>query len=545
MPKKNKPQQPDKLLESARSLESSVIQLAERGKLREAVEGCKELTASFPAYGSGWYTASHLALQLKNPVAALSAIETALVLQPDNMQWRLHLGSCMMQLGRHAQARQVATDLSARTTLDAVQCASLGRLFSQLELMDESLLQYQRAVEQAPSNGSNYYNLATVQRALGDFPAAEANFTKAIALNQKDYDAWYARSELRHHSADNNHIDELKSLLHCGIDNPRDRVQILYALAREQEDCGDTEQSFDHLQQGAQLRRQHLDYHVDSDIATMAQLRKEYSAALFDASIAGFSSRQPVFVVGLPRSGTTLVERILGSHSAVHAAGELNDFPRQMMHQVKALAQAESKGGQPPGREQLLSLTTRLDFRQLGEDYIRSTQSRSGGATHFIDKLPLNFMYIGLIHLALPEAKIIHLQRNPMDSCYAMYKTLFRDAYPFSYDLQELGNYYLAYRKLMAHWQEAIPGLIHTVDYESLVQDIEPVTRGLLEYCDLGWEQQCLDFHSNTAASTTASAVQVRSALYNTSVGKWRQYARQLQPLAEQLTKAGVDIGQA
>jgi tetratricopeptide (TPR) repeat protein len=540
----NNTQQPDDTLEPARALERTVVQLAESGKHKEAIAYCQNLTAKFPRYGSGWHTASQLALQLNNPQAALAAIDKALTLQPENPQWQIHRLTCLVQLAMHGEARLAALDLSTRTTLNAAHCASLGSLFSQLEMMEESLVQYQRAVEQAPSNGSNYYNLATAQRALGDFTGAAENFSRAIALDQTDYDAWYARSELRQPGGPGNHIAALKSLLQSGVDNPKGRVQILYALAGELEDAGEPEDSFRYLQQGAQLRREHLDYQVDSDTATMAQLQKEFSAPLFDGHIPGFANSQPLFVVGLPRTGTTLVERVLGAHSSVYPAGELNDFPRQMMRLVRALAQGESKSRQPLAREQLLSLTTHLDFRQLGESYSQSTQARIGDAAHFIDKLPLNFMYVGLIHLALPDARIIHVQRNPMDSCYAMYKTLFRDAYPFSYRLQELGEYYLAYRELMAHWQNVMPGVIHSINYEDLVADIEPEARRLLEHCELDWQQQCLDFQVNRAASTTASAVQVRRTLYNTSVGKWRQYASQLQPLADQLSKAGVDIGE-
>jgi hypothetical protein len=189
-----------------------------------------------------------------------------------------------------------------------------------------------------------------------------------------------------------------------------------------------------------------------------------------------------------------------------------------------------------------LALTASLDFRQLGVAYLESSRPGTGHTAHFVDKLPLNFMYAGLIHLALPGARIVHVQRHPMDTCYAIYKTLFRDAYPFSYKLQELGEYYLAYRQLMAHWQQVMPGVIHTVRYEDLVADIESETGQLLEHCGLPFQEQCLRFHENDSASTTASAAQVRTALYSSSVGMWRQYEQQLQPLVDQLTASGIEI---
>ena len=448
----------------------------------------------------------------------------------------------LAQLGRHAEARSIAIDLATQTMSTAQACSSLGLLLSQLDLMNEASKQYQRAVELAPEQGGSYYNLATAQRALGDLPAARSNFSRAIELNKADFDAWYARSELGGQTGDHNNIAELEALLDAGIDTPQGKVQVLYALARELENTGQAEQSFHCLQQGADLRRQHLNYRVQSDLDTLHQIQDNFSAKLFDRPASGYENREPLFVLGLPRTGSTLVERILGSHSDVHAAGELNNFPRQMMRQVQTVARAQNPAAKALPREQLLALTASLDFRQLGDAYVESTRPGTGHTAHFVDKLPLNFMYAGLIHLALPNARIVHVQRRPMDSCYAIYKTLFRDAYPFSYNLQELGEYYLAYRQLMAHWQQVMPGVIHTVRYEDLVADIESKTGQLLEHCGLPFQQQCLRFHENDSASTTASAAQVRSALYSSSVGTWRQHERQLQPLVDQLTAAGLEI---
>jgi hypothetical protein len=186
-------------------------------------------------------------------------------------------------------------------------------------------------------------------------------------------------------------------------------------------------------------------------------------------------------------------------------------------------------------------MTAKLDFHALGEAYISGTRPLRGDVPYFIDKLPFNYLYAGLIHLALPRAKIINVQRHPMDTCYAVYKQWFKDAYPFSYKLDELGDYYVAYHQLMRHWNEVMPGVIHTLQYESLVADIDGETHRLLQYCGLPWEDQCLRFYQNTQASTTASALQVRQPVYASSVGKWRHYARHLEPLRAQLESAGID----
>jgi len=182
-----------------------------------------------------------------------------------------------------------------------------------------------------------------------------------------------------------------------------------------------------------------------------------------------------------------------------------------------------------------------VDFRALGQAYMTATRPLRDARPHFIDKLPFNFLYAGPIHLALPRAKIINVQRHPLDTCFAVFKQLFRDAYPYSYDLDELGQYYVAYRRLMQHWNDVMPGVIHTVRYEALVADVEGEARRLLEYCGLPWQDACLRFHENPQASTTASALQVRQPVYASSVGKWRNFERQLAPLRRRLEDAGID----
>jgi hypothetical protein len=277
-------------------------------------------------------------------------------------------------------------------------------------------------------------------------------------------------------------------------------------------------------------------YDVATDLAILAKIREVYAASLFDGRIEGFDCADPIFIIGMPRTGTTLVERLLGSHSQVCAAGELNEFALELVRLARQLP-----GPTPTSRLDFVAATAGLDFRALGEGYVRRTRAMRDDRPFFIDKLPFNFLYAGLIHLALPRAKIISLRRHPLDTCYAVYKQLFKDAYPFSYDLDELGRYYIAYDELMRHWHSVMPGVIHTVAYEALVADLEGETRRLLDHCGLAWEEACLHFHRNSRASTTASAVQVRQPIYDTSIGKWRHYARQLEPLRASLERAGIE----
>jgi len=209
----------------------------------------------------------------------------------------------------------------------------------------------------------------------------------------------------------------------------------------------------------------------------------------------------------------------------------------QMMKLVKARA-----GNRDMARDELVRRSAELDYKKLGEAYIDSTRPFTGHTPRFIDKLPLNYLYAGLIHLALPNARIINLRRHPLDTCYAIYKQLFVDAYPFSYDLRELGQYYAAYHRLMEHWQSVLPGAVHVVEYEKLVTDLEGEARRLLKFCNLDWQLQILKFHESKDASTTASSVQVRQPVYQSSVGRWQQYRQQLAPLIEVLEAAEIPL---
>jgi hypothetical protein len=245
----------------------------------------------------------------------------------------------------------------------------------------------------------------------------------------------------------------------------------------------------------------------------------------------------PIFIVGLPRSGSSLVERILSSHSQVFSAGELDCFALGLTDAVRRAGEREHIP-----REELVAISATLDFAALGRDYLARARAVSGARGRFIDKMPLNYLYCALIRRALPQARIIHVFRQPMAAAYAMYKTLFKNGYPFSYDLGEIARYYAAYRRLMAHWRVTLPGVIHEQNYESLIADQRGETRRLLEHCGLEWEDACIAFHRNPAPITTASASQVRRPLYDSSVAQWRHYEPQLADLKAALVAEGIDL---
>jgi hypothetical protein len=312
-------------------------------------------------------------------------------------------------------------------------------------------------------------------------------------------------------------------------------VQLCYALAKELEDMGEYRESFVFLKRGADLRRSRLSYQVASDVEAMAEIARVFDAArlakVVPLQAVAADAPIPVFVLGLPRSGTTLVDRIISSHTAVDSLGELSDLPLAVMRVV----------GRSPGKFDLIRRSASVDAAQIGRSYLESVAGYERSARYFIDKTPHNYLYIGLISLALPQARILHLRRNPLDSCYAMYKTLFRNGAPFSYDLGDLATYYLAREKLMDHWRRVLPGRFLDVDYERLVGDQETVSRQMVAHCGLEWQPRCLEFYNNESAAATASAAQVRQPIYRSSVERWRSYHTELQPLAAALRDGGVN----
>ncbi len=477
-------------------------------------------------------------MQAHDWTGAIGGIDRALQLAPRDARLLFHRAQCLQALGRVAQSRDYAAAAQDCAPCDPVLLDAIGGLLSRCNDQQRALAAYERAVSLAPGAAHFMFNRATVYRFLGRFADAEADYDRVIALRPADYEAYKNRSDLRVQSLEANHIKELEALLAQGIADWSGQVQIRFALAKEYEDVGDYARSFRHLRQGADLRREHLRYDVATDVATVDWIMEAFPAGFFGAAEAGRAPAEaPIFIVGLPRSGSTLVDRILGSHSKIHCAGELEHFARCIVAAVR-----RRHGGAPSGRRELVARSAELDFPALGRDYLDRVGAAPAEGVRFTDKMPLNYLYCGLIRRSLPNAKIVHVSRTPMAACFAVYKTLFKDGYPFSYDLGEISRYYIGYRRLMDHWQTMMPEAMYSLSYEALVKDQRTETRKLLEFCGLEWQESCLDFHRNPSATTTASAAQVRRPLYESSVSQWRNYAPQLADLHGMLSAAGLNL---
>jgi hypothetical protein len=306
-----------------------------------------------------------------------------------------------------------------------------------------------------------------------------------------------------------------------------------YALAKEYEDLGHYPEAIEVLARGAQAFRSTLQYDSEDELRTHADIRAVFTRDAMEKLAPGDDSEGPVFVIGMPRTGTTLVERLLGSHSQVCSIGEFTDFPMLLTDQIGLAERAGATGS-------TIELSLKIDFAELGARYLKAARDLAGDSPFFVDKLPVNFLYCGYILAALPNARLIHLTRDPLDTCYAVYKTLFLNAYAFSYDLEELADYTISYHRHMQHWEEVLPGRILNVRYEKLVQEPETEARRILDGCGLAWEEAVLDFHTQDSPSMTASAMQVRKPFYTESIGAWKRAGSAFDPVREKLAAAGL-----
>ncbi|MDH3842164.1 MAG: sulfotransferase [Chromatiales bacterium] len=520
-------------MSTAPELESEVRRLSQAGQLREAAEACDRLNQQHPDFLPGWITASDLALRVNEPLISVRAIDQALRLAPGRPDLLIRRVDSLARAGESQAAVDTARLLDGLVFETAPAASSFALLLHRLGLHAQARTHFARACELEPEEGQHYYNLASLERYLGNREAAEAALERCIECRPGDADAHLMRAGLQDQTAEQNNIESLLNAYELTRDTPQDRLRVCYALAKELEDIADYDRAFKYLEEGSTLRRKAMQYTPAKDLRAIEMIRETFSREVIERDIEGHISAEPIFVIGMPRTGTTLVERILSSHSVVRSAGESKAFAVQL---VSECSKVEDRPPDDVG--DLITRSIDVDFAALGEGYVNEARPVGERVAHFVDKMPLNFLYAGLIHQALPKARIVLLERDPMDTCYAVYKTLFEGVYPYSYDLVELANYFVAYRRLVRHWRDVMPGVMHVVRYEEIATNPQPVIEDLLQYCGLSFEQSCREFFNNPDVSTTASAVQVRSDVFTSSIGKWKNYAAQLEPVAEILENA-------
>ncbi len=509
-----------KLLEAAAALCDNQLAVAERL--------LKPYLADHPTNAAAIRMLGEVAARLGRLEDAEALLARCVELAPGFVEARHNHATILYRLNRSQDALAQLDWLLARNPAHPgyrnLKAAALGRVGDYegaIALYDDLL----KAYPDQPKGWMSYgHSLKTVGRQADSIEA----YRRAIALAPQLGDAWWSLANLKTVRFSDEDVAVMEAQLARTDLVDEDRFHLHFALGKALEDGGLFERSFGHYRDGAALRRKAVDYDADNTSAHAARSKAVLTRAFFDARPDwGSDAPDPIFIVGLPRSGSTLIEQILSSHSAVEGTMELPDI----------ISIARRLGGrvrrdQPSAYPEMLTDLDADACRALGEEFLERTRiQRKLGRPFFIDKMPNNFAHVGLIHLILPRAKIIDARRHPLGCCFSAFKQHFARGQTFSYDLTELGRYYADYTDLMAHYDAVLPGVVHRVIYEQMVADPEGQVRALLDYCGLPFEPGCLKFYENDRAVRTASSEQVRRPIFTDGVDQWRSYEPWLGPL--------------
>jgi tetratricopeptide (TPR) repeat protein len=444
--------------------------------------------------------ANALFLQQKAP-EGLAEINRLLEQAPDTPAYRNLQAACLALIGDHETVNRIYEDLLVTYGRQPKIWLNYGHSLRAVGRQEDAVAAYRRSIALAPGLGEAYWSLANL-KVVKFTPAEDAAITRMAEMPTLADD---------------------------------DRIHLHYALGKAREDAGQSAQAFAHFARGAALRRARTPYNIDELAGVVARSRALFTPEMLaDRQDAGSQDDAPIFIVGLPRSGSTLIEQILASHSRVEGTMELPDINHMVQDLIRAIP-----GGASTAWPDLLGALTPARLKALGDDYIARTRvHRVMGRPLFIDKMPNNFQHVGFIRLILPRARIIDARRHPMGACFSAFKQHFAHGQDFSYDLGDLGAYYQLYIELMRHFDAVAPGTVHRVIYEDLVEDTEGEVRRLLAACGLAFEPDCLEFYRNTRAVRTVSSEQVRQPIFREGLDQWRHYEAWLAPLAEALGPA-------
>jgi tetratricopeptide (TPR) repeat protein len=543
------------------------VALKEMGRHLEAVSVYRALLEIEPACAEAYSNLGVILHAVGRPEAAATALRRAIALKPHYAEAHNNLGLALADNGlledadhTFRRALELKPDYAyAYSNLATVQKErgdlhgaiessqraielkpdyagahnNLGTVLKELDRSEEALACYDKAISlQAPGFESPLVNKALLLLELGQVSAAQQASDLALALNGRSGAAWHTRGELKRFSPGDPDIPRMEAVLRSADTTGlklEDRINLEFALGKAWMDAGDADRAFEHLNAANRRRRATLLY---DPVATSAWLERVAQIItpgwMHQFQGAGEPSEIPIFIVGMPRSGTSLVEQILASHPEVHGAGELTVLPR--------LLDELAVGKDQPAFPDAVRGLSPHELTQLGTRYVERVRGQSNRHLRLVDKMPTNFMFAGLIGAMLPNARIIHCRRDPVDTCLSCYTKNFRTGLGFAFDLRELGSFYRGYEALMGHWRASLPPDRFTeVAYEELVTDVEAEARRLLSFCGLAWDPACLEFHNTARQVRTLSAQQVRQPVYRQSIGRWRQYAQHLGPLLDSL----------
>ena len=488
---------------------------------------------------AGWLLGSIVALMTGERQAALALIETRLRAHPTDSQCLLQKAECLLALGERSAALDAAEAAAVNARGAAPSLEAVADFLVEAGEQARAVPLYADALARTSNDRILRANLlakrAAAHRFVGALELAERDYEAVLAIDAVAPTALKGLTELRRQTRERNWIPQMEQALRRLPADSSHAAILHFGLAKSFHDLGEHGRSWEHLSAANRIERSLINYDPADDRALMRAMEEVFATP--EAAAVGAAQESPIFIIGLPRSGTTLVERILSNRPDVHACGEVTAMTDAI------LSLGDRGAGDAPidaraGARRLFA----IDGPTLASEYLQRTRFFRREGKRWTDKHLVNHLYCPLLLRAFPNARIMQVKRHPLAVCYAMYRTRFRGSYPFAYDLTEIAEFIIGYERLMAHWHRVLPGRILDVSYEQLVTDFEPSVRRLLAYAGLPFDAACLEFHRNPAPVITASSVQVRQPLYDSSVHEWRQYADGLAPARSRLEAAGIPL---
>ena len=500
------------------------------GRLEQAEKLCRQVLQKNPGHVDALRMLGLIAAAAGDLEDAEHLLRQALENAPDHVPAMFELGRVLKELDHHEQAIEVYREIVKLHPDNPKAHFRLAGVLGPAALTELSAAAYQRCLDLAPQHAGAWLGLGHMLKTLGRQDEGIEAYQRCLELEPDFGEAYYSLANLKTYRFDDAQIQEMKERVASESVKEVSEVNFLFALAKAYEDRGDFDQAWHYYEQGNDKQRILVSYDPVQTETVNSDLIEFFNAEFFKEHLnSGNPDRSPIFVLGMPRSGSTLVEQIIASHSQVEGTSELPYIGRIS----KSLNRNRADGMRYP---QVLSELEPRHFHRLGQDYLQmAAMHRVEGTPRFIDKMPNNFPSVGLIHTILPNAKIIDARRHPMDACLGNLKQLYAKGQTFSYDQSDIGEYYLQYQRMMDHWDEVLPGKVLRVQYEDTVADLESQVLRILEYLELPWEDGCLNFYDTERAVRTASSEQVRQPIYTSGVGFWRNYEPYLEELQEVL----------
>ena len=463
---------------------------------------------------------------------AIKLIEKALTFSND-IEYKAHLAKCYALIGELSKAQQSVESITPVDIENPLTSDTIGVALSRVGLHKEAIKFFIRTIYLDKNNAGYHYNYGVSCKFIGDFELAHKAFEQAIKIYPSHVESHYALTDVVKVTNENNHIDRLLKI-NKTINRPDDMLHIGHALAREYDAIGQYDLAIEHLKQSKKAKRDQVRYQFSLDEKMFNVLHKQIKSRQFEGS-KGFDDDSAIFVVGMPRTGTTLVERMLTQATNVHSLGELQDF-------ALLTKQLSKENSNKILNEEVLNQLDNIDFELLGKTYITKVRALSNGSDKFVDKMPLNLLYTQIILTALPNAKIICLNRTPLDTIMSNFKQLFAtnySLYHYSLDLKDTYSFYKQFKMLAEQYVKAYPENFMAVNYEELVEQPEVIGKEIFAFCNIPWQRGFNLIENNHAPVDTASAVQVRSPIVTSNIGNWRKYQKHLQEVKEQLQGDG------